>query len=84
MVTECPSALVSMISVAAQVMRAKSCSPPIPPSRRKVPGVRRRASAKICSRRAADVQLGINTNFRVVRPIKVVCRITRTCQSGGK
>eukprot|EP00975_Prorocentrum_lima_P052095 10910152-Prorocentrum_lima.AAC.1 len=42
------------------------------------------ASARIWSNRAADVQLGSNTNLRVVRPIRVVCRMTRTCQSGGK
>eukprot|EP00975_Prorocentrum_lima_P070473 12932189-Prorocentrum_lima.AAC.1 len=83
MATECPRALVSMIVAMCQSMRARSCSPPIPPAKRNVPGVKRRASATMWSSLAAEVQFGNNTNFRVVRPIVVVCRMTLTFQSGG-
>eukprot|EP00975_Prorocentrum_lima_P049486 10352972-Prorocentrum_lima.AAC.1 len=46
--------------------------PPMPPSSRKVPGGMRIASAMMWSSRAAGVQLGSNTNLRIVLPIGVV------------
>eukprot|EP00975_Prorocentrum_lima_P052420 10987550-Prorocentrum_lima.AAC.1 len=62
-VTECPSSLVSRIAAEVQVMRVRSCSPPMPPSSMNVPGGTLMASAIMWSNRDACAQLGSKANL---------------------
>eukprot|EP00975_Prorocentrum_lima_P038725 8133619-Prorocentrum_lima.AAC.1 len=56
----------------------------MPPVSRNVLGVSCIASAMMCRSLGPWTQLGSRTNRRTALLVTVLCKMTRTCQSGGR